>query len=187
MVIVEDQRQQQFLYRFLVASGIHPRKIEIEQSRPGLGSAKQWVSNRFAWAVETCRRRNAKAATSLLVMMDADQLTVLQCIANLDAALVIAKRPKLDPAADRVARLIPKWSVETWIVYLSSRGESSTRISEDSSLKESKSPEQWNELIRSAAETLCKWTRATASRPDNLLDSLQRGLDEIPRALPVSR
>jgi len=187
MAIVEDQRQQQFLYRFLVNSGIHPRRIEIEQSRAGRGSAKQWVSNRFAWAVEACRLRNARAATSLLVMMDADQLTVLQCMGNLDAALAAAKQPKLDPTLDPIARLIPKWSVETWIIYLSSRGEVRPPIGEDRSFKDAKSPEQWNESIPSAADVLNKWTRNTASRPEGLLDSLHRGLDEIPRALPVGR
>ena len=187
MVIVEDRRQQQFLYRFLVKSGIHPRKIEIEQSREGRGSAKQWVSNRFAWAVEACRLRNAKAATSLLVMMDADQLTVSQCIGSLDAALAAAKQPKLDPTVDRIARLIPKWSIETWIIYLSSQGVVRPPIGEDRSFKDSKSPEQWNELIPTAAEALYKWTKNIASRPESLLDSLQRGLDEIPRALPLGR
>lgn len=187
IVIVEDQRQQQFLYRFLINSGIHPRKIEIELSRAGRGSAKQWVSNRFAWAVEACRLRNAKAATSLLVMMDADQLTVSQCMGNLDAALAAARQPKLDPTLDRIARLVPKWSVETWILYLSSRAEVRLPITEDISLKDAKSPEQWNELVPLAADAFYKWTKTATRRPESLLDSLQRGLHEIPNALPVGR
>jgi hypothetical protein len=187
MVIVEDQRQRQFLYRFLVSSGIHPSRIAIEQCLPGRGSAKQWVSNRFARSVEACRLRNSKAATSLFVMMDADHLSVSQCMEDLDAALAAAKQPKLDPTVDQIARLFPKWSVETWVIYLSSGGEINPPISEDRSLKDSKLPEQWNEIIPLAAENLCDWTRSKAQRPKNLPDSLQRGLDEIPRALPVRR
>lgn len=113
MALVEDRRQSQFVYRFLVGCGVHPRRIEIEQSRAGRGSAKQWVSDQFARSVEKCRRRNSKAATCLLVMMDADQLTVFQCLGILDAALASGKQPILDLTVEPIARLIPKWSVET--------------------------------------------------------------------------
>jgi hypothetical protein len=187
MVLVEDRRQWQFVYRFLVGCGVHPRRIEIEQSRAGRGSAKQWVSDQFARSVEKCRRRNSKAATCLLVMMDADQLTVFQCLGILDAALASSKQPKLDPTVEPIARLIPKWSIETWIIYLSSRGEVRHPISEDRSFKDEKSPEQWSELIPSAVDAFYKWTKTAASRPESLLDSLRLGLDEIPRTLPVGR
>lgn len=118
-------------------------------------------------------------------MMDADQLTVFQCLGILDAALASGKQPILDLTVEPIARLIPKWSVETWIIYLNSRGAVRPPISEDRSFKDAKSPEQWNELIPSAADAFCDWIKTTVYRPDNLLDSIQRGLDEIPRALPV--
>jgi len=187
MVIVEDQRQQQFLYRFLVNSGIHPRKIDIRQSIAGRGSAKQWVCSQFAQSAEACRRRNSNAATSLLVMMDADQLSVAKCSGDLDAALAAANQAKFDPARDSIARLIPKWSIETWILYLSSDGAAKSPVSEDEPYKDSKSEEQWSALIPQAVKTLFAWTRQAEVRPTNLLDSLQRALQEIPRALPVGR
>jgi hypothetical protein len=171
----------------LVNSGIHPRKIDIQQSIAGRGSAKQWVSNQFAQSAEACRRRNSKAATSLLVMMDADQLSVAKCMSDLDAALATANQPKLDAARDPIARLIPKWSIETWILYLSSNGTANPPVTEDKSYKDSETPEHWTELIPQAAQILYAWTRTPAELPEKTLDSLRLGIQEISRALPVRR
>lgn len=185
--LVEDKRQRQFIYRFLVHEGFNRNKIAVEVSPPGHGSGKQGVRERFALQVEICRRRNTKTSSCLFAMMDADQLTVAKCISDLDAALVAANQPKLDLAKDPIARLIPKWSIETWILCLSSDGASELLISEDKTYKESKKPEQWSDLIPQASNTLYAWTKSAAIRPKNILDSLQRGLEEIPRALAVGR
>jgi len=187
MAIVEDQRQQQFLYRFLVASGIHPGKIDIELSPPGRGSAKRWVPDNFARKVAACRRRNSKAGTSLIVMMDADQLTLAKCISYLDTAVESANLAKLDPASDPISRLIPKWSIETWILFVVSNGADDPSLTEDKPYKDAKSPDQWTELIPQAAKILFGWTRTGAELPANLLNSLRLGLQEISRALPVER
>jgi hypothetical protein len=185
--LVEDKRHKQFIYRFLIHAGFNRNKITVDISPSGQGSGKQWVCKRFAQQVETCRKRNAKTSTCMFTMIDADQLAVAKCMSDLDAALVAANQSKLDPARDPIARLIPKWSIETWILFLSSNGTANPPLSEDTPYKDSKTDGQWSELIPQAGKTLFAWTRSVASRPANLLDSLQRGLDEIPRALPVGR
>lgn len=185
--LVEDKRHRQFINRFLVQAGFDRNKITVEVSPSGIGSGKQWVCKRFGLQVEVCRRRNTKTSTCLFAIMDADQLTVARCIGDLDASLVAAKQSKLDPARDPIARLIPKWSIETWILYLASRGATDPPISEEAPYKDSKTSEQWSELIPNATAVLFDWSRPTAALPGNLLGSLQNALEEIPRALPTGR
>jgi len=185
-VLAEDKRQKQLLYRFLVAAGIGPHQMTIEVSPSGQGSAELWIRKNFARQAEKCRARNARAATGMLVMMDADALSVQEHWNELDAALAAENQPAYNPTSDPIARLIPKWSVETWILFLSSNGESKPTISEDKPYKELVSAEQWSESIPEAARTLYAWTKTSAVRPLHLLDSLQRGLDEIPRALAAA-
>lgn len=185
--LVEDQRHRQFIYRFLVQAGINRNRITVAVSPSGVGSGKQWVRKNYALQVEVCRRRNTKTSTCLLAVMDADQLTVAKCIDELDASLASANQPKLNPAKDPIARLIPKWSVETWILYLTATGDSRLPIREDQPYKDSKTHEQWSELVPKAAVALFEWSRRTAALPANPLDSLRRGIEEIPRALPPER
>ena len=185
--LVEDKRHRQFIYRFLVHAGFNQNKITVEVSPPGRGSGKKWVCDQFAVQVALCRRRNAKTSTCLFAMMDADQLAVTRCIDDLDAVLATANQPKLNAAKDPVARLIPKWSIETWILYLSSNGAANPPVREDKSYKDSSTSDQWTELVPQATKTLYAWTRAAGSRPESLLDSLQHALQEIPRALSERR
>ncbi len=185
--LVEDKRQKQFIYRFLVQAGINRNKITVGVSPSGVGSGKQWVRTNFALQVEVCRRRNARNSTCLLAVMDADQLTVAKCIDDLDASLASANQPKLNPANDPIARLIPKWSIETWTLCLTATGDSRSLISEEQPYKNSKTHEQWSELVPKAAEALFEWSRRTAALPANPLDSFRRGIEEIPRALPTGR
>jgi hypothetical protein len=187
--IVEDQRQMQFLYRFLRCEGIKPHEITIDFSPSAQGSAEQWVRENFAKQVGKCRARNAgrRAVTSMFVVLDADNQSVKAHYDELDNALEADRQQKLDPVSDPIARLIPKWSVETWVLFLSFGGAVQPPLTESKSYKHSRSDEQWSELIPRASKNLSAWTHIAASRPDNLLDSLQRGLDEIPRALPLDR
>jgi len=189
-VLAEDQLQKQLIYRFLVMAGVNPHQMTIEVSPAGQGSGEQWVRKNFARQVSKCRARNARHArtsTSMFVMLDADRLPVQEHLIELDTSLISANQPRIDEATDSVARLIPKWSIETWILYLGANGALIQPLSEDQPYKHSKTKEQWAELVPQASKTLFAWTRTAASRPRNLLDSLQHGLAEIPRALPVGR
>jgi hypothetical protein len=189
-VLVEDERQRQFIYRFLATAGCNLRQISFELSPSGQGSGEQWVRENFARLAKKCRARNARHAresTGMFVMLDADKRSVQQHLSELDAALVAEGQPKHDSTKDAIARLIPKWSIETWILFLVANGASKPLLSEDESYKNSNRPEQWTDLIPQAAKTLFAWTRTGASRPGNLLDSLKCGLDEIPRALLAGR
>jgi len=189
-VLAEDERQKQFIYRFLATAGFNLRQMSVELSPSGHGSAEQWVRENFARLARKCRARNARHArlsTGMFMMLDADNRSVRERLGELDAALISENQPTYDSRTDSIARLIPKWSIETWILFLSSNGAANPSISEDEPYKDSKAKDKWTELIPRASETLYAWTRAAGERPGNLLDSLRLGIDEIPRGLPVGR
>jgi hypothetical protein len=187
--LVEDQRQMQFLYRFLRCEGIQLHEVTIDLSPAGQGSAEQWVRENYAKQVGKCRARNAgrRAATSMFVLLDADRRPVKARLDELDDALEVDHQHRFDPASDSIARLIPKWSIETWILFLSSRGTIQPPLREDKSYKRPGPDEELNELIPDASKTLHAWTRTAGERPSNLIDSLRQGILEIPRALPPGR
>jgi hypothetical protein len=153
----------------------------------GHGSGKQWVRKSFAAQVQICRWRNSRASTSMLAMMDADELTVARCLSDLDDELIISGQPRVDENYDRIARLIPKRNIETWILFLTSDAAQKRSVSEEQDYKGSKKSEQWDQLISQAVAALYEWTRRGAVLPDNLIDSFRSGLIEIPRALTASR
>jgi hypothetical protein len=123
----------------------------------------------------------------MFVLLDADDGTVQEHLAELDAALAAEDQPSYNPATDTIARLIPKWSIETWILFLSSKSDSKPPVSEEKPYKNTQTPEEWSELIPLASGTIYKWSKSITERPKSLLDSLQGALDEIPHALPAGR
>jgi len=123
----------------------------------------------------------------MFAVMDADELTVARCLSDLDDELVTAGHPRVNNNHDRIARLIPKRNIETWILFLSSDENARRSVSEKDDYKDSKKNEQWDSLVQQAVAALYGWTRPGAILPGNLLDSLGNGLREISRALPIGR
>jgi len=186
-VLVEDQRQLQLIYRFLLKSGLKPHQVSFETSPSGQGSAEQWVRESFARQTGKCRARNARATTGMIVMLDADTRTVQERLDALDDALVRVGQQPIDRNLDPIARLVPKRNVETWILYLNLGGACTPPIDEENDYKPAKSSDEWSALIPPAAENLFNWARSKRALSPGLIDSLARGLQEIGRALPVGR
>jgi hypothetical protein len=139
----------------------------------GKGSAEQSVRARFAKEVSAYRHRSARAATALIVMIDADAHTVDERLAQLAQALREAGSPALQDD-ESVARLVPKRNVETWILCLNEHRVDEATDYKDRSL-------DWNELVPKAAEALFQWTRPNAHLPGHCVDSLHRGVNELRR------
>lgn len=184
-VLVEGQRQKQLLYRFLTRAGFGIHQITIEMSPAGRGSAEQWVRENFARQAGKCRARNSRAATGMLIMIDADICAVQECIDRLDSALIATNQRPVDPSRDRIARLIPKRNVETWILWLSLIDAERRKVDEQMDYKPAKTPEEWSALISPASDALEELTKPGAPLSPALIDSLRSGLQEIPRALSV--
>ena len=186
-VLAEDQRQRQFIYRFLAKAGFNSRQMRIEVSPSGQGSAEQWIRQNFVRQTKICRARKARASTGMFVLLDADNRSVQEHLRELDAALIAEDQPKFNSTTDKIARLIPKWSIETWILYLIPNGVHTPPLGEDEPYKNSKTAEEWSELIPEASETFFAWTKSVAKIHNNLLDSLRLALQEIPRVLPAGK
>lgn len=181
IVLAEDQRQKRLMYLFLKSAGVRPRQIRFHLSPSGRGSAEHWVRENFAEQVRVCRTRHAQ--TGMFVVLDADTMTVQERLDTLDRALLSVGQNPIDPNQDKIARLIPKRNVETWILFLTLKGEADPPIDETTDYKRTRTGEEWSALIPAAVETLCAWTRPSAALPTNLIAGLRLSVGEISRAL----
>jgi len=163
LVLVEDKRQQRFVRRYLYRLGYTPREIQFEPVPSGGGSGAQSVLDRYAKVVEAYRLRAARAKTALVVAIDADDQSVTQRRQQLDDR---AART----AGERIAHLIPKWSIETWILFLSGR-----TVEENQSYR--RAPDI-DEHIATAAATFFEWSRPNAT---DCIPSLLAAIPEVRR------
>jgi hypothetical protein len=106
-------------------------------------------------------------------MIDADTRTVQDRLNQLDQALTDSGTQTV-VETERIARLIPKRNVETWILCLNEQS-----VDEETDYK--RTGNNWNELIRTASETLCQWTRSQAEPPNYCVGSLRTGVRELKR------
>jgi hypothetical protein len=116
VVICEDEKMWAFASRFLKKRyGYTTHDIRKEKSPYARGSAEQWVRKQYAIEISALTKRRTKSTQSALVVMtDADNLTVQARIDQLDQALPVTR--SLDAP---VLMIIPKRNIETWLVYLS--------------------------------------------------------------------
>jgi hypothetical protein len=174
IILVEDNRHQQFVLRYLRRCGLEHHAMRFVHSPAGAGSGEQWVREQFAVEVKVCRRRRARAETALIVLIDADNFSVQERLAQLDRELVDAQTDRIRPDAEKIARLIPKRNIETWILCLHG-----ILVDEEADYK--RTPRDWNALIRSGTETLYGWTRQNAAIGANAIPSLQLAIAELKR------
>jgi len=174
IVLVEDNRHQQFVRRYLRRCGLELHAIRFVPYPAGAGSGEQWVRERFAMEVDACRRRRAHADTALIVLIDADHLLVQERLAQLDRSLDGAQVDRVRQDAEQIARLVPKRNIETWILCLNDAA-----VDEETDYKRTRN--DWTTLIRSGIEKLYDWTRPNAQLPASSISSLRLGIAELKR------
>jgi hypothetical protein len=172
ILLVEDRRHEQFIYRYLRKQGFERHAMRTVKSPSAAGSAEQWVRERFAIEVEACRGRQAE--TRLIVLIDADTQPVRERIAQLDKALREAGAALIPDDTKEIARLVPKRNIETWILCLND-----VEVNEDRDYKRTR--DNWTELVRTAVSNLYVWTRPRAALPPSCVESLQIGIGELRR------
>jgi hypothetical protein len=171
IILLEDDHHKMLIYRHLRNCGAGHHQIRIELSPAGEGSAENWVRKRFV--KETRAYRSRWARTALIVMIDADSYDVMDRLAQLDQAL----RENGDPTVgkdERIARLIPKRNVETWILCMNGQA-----VDEETDYKRTRN--DWNSLIPKAARTLHQWTHLESEPPSRCVDSLRSSIGELRR------
>jgi hypothetical protein len=85
-----------------------------------------------------------------------------------------AKIAPLDLNRDQIARLVPKRNVETWILCLNDFA-----VDEEQDYKRTR--DDWGALLKPAADSLYRWTRADAVLPPACVPSLHLGVRELRR------
>lgn len=119
IVLCEDLQSWVFARRMLMAMGYDDRKVRLSRYRypaKGHGSGEQHVRERYPDELRAYRPRAARTKTTLVVFTDADKRTVQQRRKTLDDTL---EKEGLAPRGpdERVALLVPKWEIETWIHF----------------------------------------------------------------------
>lgn len=177
IVIVEDGRQRQLLYRFLLHSGVKSHQMRIEISPSGRGSGEQWVRAKYADHVKICRRRNAsKGRTALLIMLDADLNTLRYRLNAFSKTLSDDGQQPIDERNEAIARLIPKRNVETWILSLNK-----VSVDESQDYKGTRNEPGWSKLIPGASRALYELYIQDEAQDVVLIDSLRHGVQELRR------
>lgn len=115
IVLVEDNRQQQLVFRYLRRIGLEPHAMRF--MLPSSGSGEQWVRERFPIEVTAYRRRITHVETKLIAVIDADNLELQQRLTQLDQKLR-EDDVELIRDGEQVAKLVPRRNVETWILCL---------------------------------------------------------------------
>jgi hypothetical protein len=172
IVVVEDESQEMLVRRFLRNKGLGTHEMRIERSPSGVGSAENWVRQKFVREVTVYRRRHAR--TAVIVAIDADTNTVQHRQRQLNDALEAAGESEVDAKSEEIARLVPRRNVESWILCLNGHA-----VDEETDYKNTKN--NWTELIPSAAKTLLLWTHSKDAIPQHCIDSVKDGIGEIKR------
>jgi hypothetical protein len=117
VILCEDRQQEVFVRRYLHGLGYSNRRIRVAPYPAGRGSGEQFVRQNYPKEVKELRRRAKHLHVGLVVVIDADTSTVPQRLQQLDAEL---QQSGLSPRADdeRIALLVPRRNIETWIHYL---------------------------------------------------------------------
>jgi len=176
IVIVEDDHHEMLVRRYLRKRGMELHQVRFERSPSGQGSAEGWVRTKYAKEVTAYRNRQARAATALIVMIDADTHTVQGRLAQLSQALAEHGIQPIDNNEnnEHVVQLVPKRNVETWILCLTQQV-----VDEEEDYKQRS--HEWKKLIPRASEVLFQWTRSNAALPNHCIDSLRHGVSELKR------
>jgi hypothetical protein len=117
VVVAEDRAGMRFVEQYLRSIGVDSRAIRSRYSPPGRGSGKQWVTTTYPAEVRGFREKKNHVWKVLLVVTDADELSVAERVGQLARSLADAgSAPRADE--ERIALVIPKWEIETWAEHL---------------------------------------------------------------------
>jgi hypothetical protein len=159
--------------KYLKSRGLNAHRMRISISPKARGSAENWVQMKFVEETKAYRMRQPRARTELLVVIDADTSTVQRRFNQLDRALRTDGN-EIVSDGERIARLVSKRNVETWILCLNQEN-----VDENNDYKTRK--RNWSKIISAAGNTLNQWSRMEAGPPPHCISSLRTGVLELKR------
>ena len=116
IILCEDDAHANFTRHHLKKRGFNHRKLRVILRR-GAGSGQQFVLERYATEVQAYRRKAKHLSRVLLTVVDADTQEVQRIHRRLEERLQNAGTEQRK-THERIAVLVPKRNIETWIVYL---------------------------------------------------------------------
>jgi hypothetical protein len=176
-ILAEDRRQAR-LVRAYIRTRLpdYPQKaITDSPMSAGRGSGSQWVLDRYA--IEVKAHLSRRARKWLIVVIDADRNTLQERLDALKLRLEMAEDERLRRCRaedEQIARLVPKWSVETWILCLNG-----STVDEQTAYKSRN--QDWDRMIRPAAEALHNWANDPPGVPARCVPCLKHGIEELRR------
>jgi hypothetical protein len=117
VILAEDRRQRDFVRHYLKRDGHGYRSIRLKISRSGQGSGAQYVLEQYPEEVRLYRLNSVRRRSALIAAIDADTGTVADRGKQIEGALKTAGQGKRKPS-ERIALLIPRRHIETWILCL---------------------------------------------------------------------
>jgi hypothetical protein len=175
-ILAEDQRQQRFARQYLKRLGYSTHEIYAAEF-PEKGSGEQWVRLQYANNVELYRTQAGSPRSALVVMVDADTEVVARRNQQLNVALTRADS-RARQANERIAHLITRRNVETWILCLNNRFPDGHPVNEDEDYKNHSAARKIDDLIKPAAEAFYDWSRLNAGVRDHCIPSLSTAILE---------
>ncbi len=114
-IVVEDEALERFVRETLLLFGFARHELRVTPYPVGKGSGKDWIDQQYVKEVNVLRAKTYQRL-AVVVGTDADELSVAQRADRLAAALRESGGVARS-AAERIIHWIPKWNVETWILY----------------------------------------------------------------------
>lgn len=174
IVLAEDIRQSRFIKAWIRERipQFPSRNIRESPMSNGSGSGAQRVIAQYKSEVMAYLTRHARKW--LIVVIDADNLSAQDRLNQLANELLQSVEERIRRClvnSEQIAHLVPKWSVETWILFLN--GEA---VNKDTRYKATN--RDWDKLIRPASVQLCEWTMQNNPARD-CIPSLEYGIREL--------
>jgi hypothetical protein len=173
ILLCEDNEHRRFALAYMKRCRINTQRIVVEEvaSLKQRGGNDAWVLRQFPVQLHACRQRQKRAETCLVVLIDADKITVDERRKQLNDRLHHEGHEQLK-SSDPVVLLIPRRHIETWIHAL--KGET---VTEDEYYKGRKPLSK--EDVRLAADTAYAWSRPNVTLGATTVPSLLAALPEL--------
>ena len=167
VVLAEDIRQVNFVRRFVQRLDLG--RVRQQPLPAGRQAGEQYVREQYSDQVKEYRRRASRRRAALIVVIDADTVTVQRRLDQLSRALAEAGQDDRGEN-ETIVVMVPKRHIETWILCLT--GDSADEQTNYRNLA------GINERIKGAAVALFEWSRPNAEIPDECAPSLRRVIEE---------
>lgn len=174
IVLAEDRRHQNFALGVLKEAGYDSHDIYRCPLPAGRGAGEQYVREQLPAQVLAFRQRAARAATALVVLVDADVNSTREIRRRLADALRARQMEPLD-ATERAAVLVPRRNIETWVVVLDGgMADETTDYRGQVNDRE----------LQPAGKKFVSCLKAAPSSPLDWLPSMTESAAEVKRVLP---